>query len=889
MSQNVEINEGSPVSPVTEAKENAPAAPAAEKKPARRSSRKAAAKEDAPAEASSAAPVKKRAAPKKRAAAEAPAEEKKPARRASSRAKAGSGGEGSDAVLPAEASAAEPAAPHVSGGKRADAPKKRAPRKAPAKKAEAGAVQEPAAAEPAAQATAEAPSEPAAAVPGRPAGRRKTARKEPAADDDAGNRAEPAPQQVPGDAQPEWQDEGIVTSILSFPAAKPQDVRSIRRTRRNRQGGDGKAFGNASPYAPAPYRQDAFHDPDASFEASAYPKRRLRDKKLRRGGRSAIGFHQEDSEYTAAMLSDSILGVTQVQKQDADFMQEDDGPQPALPGQPMAIPQFSDDLQEEDLEALDAAVNGNRIGAPVQQAAKEARQSRRTRKSPRELRTEQKNAADVKKVRRVLYIGVVPGEQTEVAITEDGQVTEYFVELAHQVKIRGNIYKGVINNIDTNLQAAFVNFGNGKNGFLQIDEVHPEYYLIPHEETPGAKYPPIQKALKVGQEVLVQVVKEPAGSKGAFLTTWLSIAGRFLVLTPGQEQIGVSRKVTDQAERARLKELIAGIQPGENMGVIIRTASEGASTDSIQQDLQFLKKLYAEILEKAGEEKSPSLIYQEADLASRAVRDYLSESITEIWTDDEATQKRLEETVGILFPGKEIVKLHKDPRHGMWERFGLLKQLESVTSREVLLPSGGRLVFDQTEALMAIDINSGKTQGKSSFEAMVFRTNMEAAEAIARHLRLRDIGGQVVIDFIEMREKSHCAEVERTLRNAMRRDKASHDIGHMSSFGLLELVRQRTGTSAISISTEPCPHCHGTGLRRNMEWQSLHALRDIEIKMGKLKDGGGKGKKNEQRQDHAPFCYECDAELALYVLNHKRDRLFVLEEKFGTRIEIKIK
>jgi ribonuclease E len=563
----------------------------------------------------------------------------------------------------------------------------------------------------------------------------------------------------------------------------------------------------------------------------------------------------------------------------------------------MALPQFSDDLQEEDLEALDAAVNGNRIGAPAALPGKDGKPGRRMRKTPREIRAaraeqknaaRQENAAGGKKVRRVLYISVVPGEQAEVVITEDGQVTEYFVEMAHQVKIRGNIYKGVINNIDTNLQAAFVNFGNGKNGFLQIDEVHPEYYLVPHEEGPGAKYPPIQKALKIGQEILVQVVKEPSGSKGAFLTTWLSIAGRFLVLTPGQEQIGVSRKVTDQAERARLKELIAGIQPGENMGVIIRTASEGASTDSIQQDLQFLKKMYGEILEKAAKEKSPSIIYQEADLASRAVRDYLSESITEIWTDDEATQKRLEETVGIIFPGKDIVKLHKDQRHGMWEHFGILKQLDSVTSREVLLPSGGRLVFDQTEALMAIDINSGKTQGKSSFESMVFRTNMEAAEAIARHLRLRDIGGQVVIDFIEMREKNHCAEVERTLRNAMRRDKASHDIGHMSSFGLLELVRQRTGTSAISISMEPCPHCHGTGLRRNMEWQSLQALRDMEIKMGKLKDGG-KGKKGEQRPDHAPFSYECDAELALYVLNHKRDRIIALEEKFGMRIEIRIK
>ncbi len=214
-----------------------------------------------------------------------------------------------------------------------------------------------------------------------------------------------------------------------------------------------------------------------------------------------------------------------------------------------------------------------------------------------------------------------------------------------------------------------------------------------------------------------------------------------------------------------------------------------------------------------------------------------------------------------------------------------------MTSREVVLPSGGRLVFDQTEALMAIDINSGKTQGKTNFEAMVFRTNMEAAEAIARHLRLRDIGGQVVIDFIEMRDKSHCREVERTIRNAMRKDRARHDVGHMSSFGLLELVRQRTGTSAISITSEPCPHCHGTGVRRNMEWQAIQTMRDLRAKLYKTLDSG-RGKKNDAKADKAEpslFIYETDAELALYILNRKRDRIAALEEKFGVRIEIRLK
>lgn len=285
----------------------------------------------------------------------------------------------------------------------------------------------------------------------------------------------------------------------------------------------------------------------------------------------------------------------------------------------------------------------------------------------------------------------------------------------------------------------------------------------------------------------------------------MDIPGRALPCAhSGQEQIGVSRKVEDSEERARLKELLAGIEPGEDMGVIIRTASEGASKTSIQKDLQYLKRLWKDIRRKGMTEKAPCLIYQEADLAARAVRDYLAEDIHEIWVDDEATQAAIRETTNLLFPRRtEMVKLHQDPRQTLWERFNLQRQLEEVTSREVVLPSGGRLVFDQTEALMAIDINSGKTQGKSNFESMVFRTNMEAAEAIARHLRLRDIGGQVVIDFIEMRDRNHCREVEKTLRNAMRLDRARHDVGRMSSFGLLELVRQRTGNLGHI-------HLHGT-------------------------------------------------------------------------------
>ena len=486
--------------------------------------------------------------------------------------------------------------------------------------------------------------------------------------------------------------------------------------------------------------------------------------------------------------------------------------------------------------------------------------------------------ATASSVERKMLVSVLPGDMVEVVLTEDGAVREYYVEMTQQAKIRGNIYKGVINNIDTNLQAAFVNYGNVKNGFLQIDEVHPEYYLQPHEPAKGRKYPPIQKVLKPGQEVLVQVVKEPNGTKGAFLTTWLSLAGRFLVLTPGQEQIGISRKVEDGEERNRLRELIRGLEPGEGLGAIVRTVSAGTSKTTLQKDLSFLKRVWKDIRKRATTEKVPSLIYQEPGLASRSVRDYLSDDVSEVWVDNAETAEAIREMASLLFPRKgDLVHLYEKYDKTLWEHFGLLNQIEQVHSREVLMPSGGRLVFDQTEALMAIDINSGKIGGKTNFEAMAFRTNMEAATAIARQLRLRDIGGQIVIDFIEMRDPEHCREVEKELRNAMKGDRARHDIGKMSSFGLLQIVRQRTGSSAISISMETCPHCKGTGQRRNMEWQAVQTLRDLHRAMRGAAASG-----------QTEYVHSVDAELGLHLLNHKRERLSLMEKEFHIRLDIRI-
>ncbi len=475
-----------------------------------------------------------------------------------------------------------------------------------------------------------------------------------------------------------------------------------------------------------------------------------------------------------------------------------------------------------------------------------------------------------------MFISVVSGEQVEVALTEEALIHEYYLEMLHQAKTKGNIYKGVVHNVDTNLQAAFINYGANKNGFLQIDEIHPEYYQSHHEPTRGKKYPPIQQVIKPGQEILVQVVKEPTGNKGAFLTTWLSLAGRFLVLTPGQEQIGISRKLDNDEERARLREMMTGIEPGAGLGVIVRTVSAGTSKTTLKNDLQYLKRVWKEIRKRGVSESAPLLVYQEPKLAERAIRDYLTDDVHEVWVDNAEMAENLREIVALLFPRKkDLVRVHTDVRQTLWERFAIQRQLEQIYSREVVLPSGGRLVFDQTEALMSIDINSGKISGKVNFSSMALKTNIEAAEAIARHLKLRDIGGQIVIDFIEMRDKNHIREVEKTLRNAMKNDRARHDVGRISSFGLLEIVRQRTASSALAITMEPCPHCRGTGMRRNLEWQSLQALREM-MRQGRA-----------TQADH--FAFETSSELAMYILNRKRGRISELEEQLGKHIEIRIR
>lgn len=532
--------------------------------------------------------------------------------------------------------------------------------------------------------------------------------------------------------------------------------------------------------------------------------------------------------------------------------------------------------------APDAAKEAGEAAKPapakaVDKAAKPAR-SARSAKSAKPGPEEDEDKADRKKKRQKMFISVLPGEQMEVVVAEEGKVLEYYVEMHHLARTKGNIYKGVIHNVDPNLQAAFINYGAERNGFLQIDEIHPEYfqYQPGYALKKGQRYPLIQKVLKPGQEMLVQVVKEPTGKKGAFLSTYLSLPGRHFVFSIGNDQSGVSRKIEDEKERARLKEVIDGLNLPEGVGLIARTAGVGQSKTELTRDYKYLNRLWAEIRKKAQDAPTPSLVYAELDLASRAVRDYLTADVSEVWVDDAETSERIKEYAGLAFPRSAgMVKLYTDTERSLWERFNLARQIEQIYAREVILPSGGRIVIDPTEALTAVDINSGKIGGAGTFQKMALTTNMEAAEAVAQQLRLRDIGGQIVIDFIEMKDPKHCREVEKVMKNALKTDRARTDVGRISAFGLMEVVRQRLGSSALSVSTEPCPCCEGSGIRRNMEWQSLSAIKEIYRLL-------------RRPNCPQPFVYACTKELALYLLNHKREKLAELGRRFDNEVRVDI-
>lgn len=423
---------------------------------------------------------------------------------------------------------------------------------------------------------------------------------------------------------------------------------------------------------------------------------------------------------------------------------------------------------------------------------------------------------------QTMIINAIHPEEFRIAVVEGHNLEHFFIETATRGKIAGNIYKGIITHIQSSLQAAFVNYGVERNGFLPSSEIHPEYY-----DSDISDQTRIQDVIHPGQEVLVQVVKEEVGTKGALLTTYVSLAGRDIVLMPGQDQRGVSRKIEDGDKRERMKELIRSLKVPDEFGVILRTAAEDRTKREINMDLDHLVKIWGEIKKKVQETPAPALIYKEQDLAIRIIRDYFPAGIKSIIIDDKEVYRRVKEFLGIISPrNQKTVRLNKE-EGPIFSKFNLEDQVAQIFRRKVPLKSGGYLLFDPTEALVSIDVNSGRTSAEGAVEEMALKVNLEAAVEIPRQLRLRDLGGLVVIDFIDLREQRHARDVERRLKEELKKDKAKISLGRISKFGLLELSRQHLGLNILRGSYTECTTCQGSGLVRSTETIALDYFRKI--------------------------------------------------------------
>ncbi|MFZ2447566.1 MAG: Rne/Rng family ribonuclease [Syntrophobacteraceae bacterium] len=468
---------------------------------------------------------------------------------------------------------------------------------------------------------------------------------------------------------------------------------------------------------------------------------------------------------------------------------------------------------------------------------------------------------------QTMIINAIHPEEFRIAVVEGHTLESFFIETATRGKVVGNLYKGIITHIQSSLQAAFVNYGAERNGFLPFPEIHPEYY-----DSEAENQVKIQDVIHQGQEVLVQVVKEEIGTKGALLTSYVSLAGRDIVLMPGQDQRGVSRKIESGDRRERMKEIAKSLKVPEDFGVILRTAAENRTKREVIQDLNHLMKIWEEIRKQVQDTSAPALIYKEQDLAIRVIRDYFNPGTRTILVDNKDVYKRVKDFLGIISPRhQKSLRLFKE-EGPICAKYNLEEQIAQIFRKKVPLKSGGYLLFDPTEALVSIDVNSGRTTGEGAVEEMAFKVNMEAAAEIPRQLRLRDLGGLIVIDFIDMREARHAREVERRLKEEMKKDKAKITVGRISRFGLLELSRQHLGLNILRGSYKECPVCMGAGMVRSAETAALCYYRKIWQTLVQKKP--------------ATLRATLPPEVASYLLNRKRSELANLETTYKTAIII---
>ena len=515
-------------------------------------------------------------------------------------------------------------------------------------------------------------------------------------------------------------------------------------------------------------------------------------------------------------------------------------------------------------------------------------------------------------MKKEMLINVSQAEECRIALLEDGILEELYTERTSQNNWVGNIYKGKIVNIEPSIQAAFVDFGVGRNGFLHISDIEPEYFRqagydpadilsgknfgIDDEEGGGDQdppqrsrgpnprggklrsgrprfKPPIQEIFKRGDEVVVQVIKEGIGTKGPTLSTYVSIPGRYLVLMPSLGRVGISRKIEDEVERKKLKSTMHEINIPKGVGFIVRTAAQERNRKELYRDVAYLLRLWKVLAKRIKNQPGPCDVYEESDIMIRTIRDTFTEDIDSILIDSPEAFQRAKEFMELVMPKyADRIELY-DSREPLFHRFKLEQEIARIHQRVVPLKGGGSIVIDPTEALVAIDVNSGNFRGgDENAEENAFHLNLAASKEIARQLRLRDLGGVIVNDFIDMRKESHRRKVEKSLSDAMKRDRARTKILRTSPFGLIEMTRQRIRPSFKRSVYEDCPCCRGRGLVKTAESMAIEVTRILMLA--------------SQHQGVARINVRVNENVAAYLNNRKRRELIQLEESSGVAILI---
>ena len=506
-------------------------------------------------------------------------------------------------------------------------------------------------------------------------------------------------------------------------------------------------------------------------------------------------------------------------------------------------------------------------------------------------------------MKQEMLINVSQPEECRIAIVEDNVLEELYIERTGADNYVGNIYKGVVVNLEPSIQAAFVDFGVGRNGFLHISDIEPQYFrqggydpdrpIEPasrrrREEDEGGDRPrprrtfrpgnrprvkpPIQEILRRGDEVLVQVIKEGIGTKGPTLSTYISIPGRYLVLMPALGRVGVSRKIEDDEIRRRLRDIMLELNPPKGLGFIVRTAGSDRTKKELSRDLAYLLRLWKVIVRRIKKLPSPATIYEESDMIIRTIRDIFTADVDAIYIDEVSAHERAREFLQLVMP-RHVGRLQLyEGRDPLFHKYRLEEEIARIHQRQVPLRSGGSIVVDQTEALVAIDVNSGNFRADDNAEETAYQMNLIAAKEIARQIRLRDLGGVIVNDFIDMRKEKHRRGVERALRDAVRRDRARTKILRTSPFGLVEMTRQRIRPSLKRSVYRDCPACRGTGVVKTAESMCIEVMRILILAV--------------QRPEIASINVTVADDVATHLNNRKRRDLARLEEDNRKSLQI---